>query len=145
IQRLETEFDRYVFESQFVSMTFDKPDLIAEDISQYVDLCITFVDEPYLLRLIKKLDQKLSDLAEDTDKGMSKSLADTIKVKTDELETLRKRRFTLINNLNKKRSDRIKEQTEANRSFSNIVQQFMKEESRLKMVEMAERQRQLLE
>lgn len=142
ISELE-EKDRDLFESEFITHTFDKPDLTPEEVNLYINLCGEYVSEVAIQRQIRLLDDRLEELTED-DK-FSKPLADTIKTKIDERDSSKARQERLIGTLIGKRSERIKSQQNRNKDILSLVHAFMKEEERLRAIKIAERQRALVE
>lgn len=138
INELE-EDERSLFESEFISHTFDKPDLTPEEVNLYINLCSEYVEEVVMQRHIRLLDEKLMEITEDNQ--FSKSLADTVKNKTDERDKCKGRQEKLIQILIGKRSDRIKSQQNRNKDILSLVHAFMKEEERLRAIKIAELER----
>lgn len=144
MEAFERPEDREMFESQFIDHTWKKPDLEAEEVNLYIDVCSGYVQELYIRRQLSAFDRMLQNITEDPDGKLSMSLAQTISTKNTELDTLMKRRNALINDLIGKRSDRKKLKTEENRSILKLVEAFKNEESRLRLIKMAEREKMLL-
>lgn len=137
------EEDRDLFESEFVTHTFSKPDLPPEEVNLYINLCSEYVSEVSIQRQIRLLDEQLIELTEES--RFSKGLADTIKTKSDEKEHCKARQEKLIQILIGKRADRIKNMYNRNKDILGIVSAFTKEDERLKAILIAERQRALVE
>lgn len=145
IETYERKSDRDMFESQFVSHVWDKPDLVPEELNLYVNLCTEYVQQTSLQRQITMLDKMMEDKARDPDGAqLSMSLAENISVKTKEMNECKNRQKQLISDLIGKRSRRVETQTMANRSFLNVVKAFMDEKERQRMLDMAERRRKLV-
>lgn len=143
IEACEEQAERDLFESRFIAYTWDKPDLLEEELDIYIDICVSYVDEIQIQKIVKLLNQRLQEITEDPDGKASKALADTINTKNSEKDNCIKRRKSLMNDLIKKRSSRQQEEHEQN-TILQLVHAFQKEEKRLLMAEMLERERALL-
>ena len=131
--------DRNVFESQFIIHVWDKPDLTSEEVALYTNLCQDYVLQIKTARHLEKL-SKMFELQSD-DERTSISMAQTIREKNEEFDKIAKRIQSLIDKLNGKRVDRIKNQQNRNISILPLIQEFQEEEGRRRMIMIAELQR----
>lgn len=136
---------RQIFESEFVRSTYDKPDLTADELNLYVNLCSNFVLMITIQRHLDLLNERFELDVENTEKNVSQSLSEMIKTKTDELNKCDKRQSDLINDLNGKRSSRIKDQRGNSANIANLLAWWKDEEERKKALHWAEIRRQDME
>ena len=133
--------DRNVFESQFIIHVWDKPDLTSEEVALYTNLCQDYVLQIKTAKHLEKL-SKMFELQSD-DERTSISMAQTIREKNEEFDKIAKRIQSLIDKLNGKRVDRIKNQQNRNISILPLIQEFQEEEGRQRMIMIAELQREV--
>tara|TARA_R110002051_G_scaffold78419_2_gene141957 strand:- start:1164 stop:2225 length:1062 start_codon:yes stop_codon:yes gene_type:complete len=133
--------DRSVFESQFIIHVWDKPDLTSEEVALYTNLCQDYVLQIKTAKHLEKL-SKMFELQSD-DERTSISMAQTIREKNEEFDKIAKRIQSLIDKLNGKRVDRIKNQQNRNISILPLIQEFQEEEGRQRMIMIAEMQREV--
>lgn len=131
--------DRNMFEAEYIRSTWDKPDLTNDELNLYVNVCIDFIKQKDINRQI----QKLNKMFEDTEgqQELTVKLAEMIKTKNDEYNICSKRIESLINTLNGRRSDRLKNQKAKNASILNLVEMFQQEQERELMLRMAQMQK----
>ena len=133
--------DRNVFESQFIIHVWDKPDLTSEEVALYTNLCQDYVLQIKTAKHLEKL-SKMFELQSD-DERTSISMAQTIREKNEEFDKIAKRIQSLIDKLNGKRVDRIKNQQNRSVSILPLIQEFQEEEGRQRMIMIAEMQREV--
>ena len=132
--------DKTLFEQEFVRLTWDKPDLTADEINLYLNACKEVIN----LEVISSHMNKLNDLFNEADEQqeMSVRLAEIIKAKSAEYHQCETRIENLTKKLQGDRRERIAKRQSENASFLSIVQLFQEEEERETMVRMAEMQKQ---
>jgi len=91
---------------------------------------------------MEKLNQMFDDVEDQTE--MSVKLAEILKAKSAEYHQCEQRQESLIKKLNGDRSVRMKNQQDKFASILNLVQSFQEQEERQRMVEIAEKQKQLV-
>ena len=133
--------DRNVFESQFIIHVWDKPDLTSEEVALYTNLCQDYVLQIKTAKHLEKL-SRMFELQSEEDRTTI-SMAQTIREKNEEFDKIAKRIQSLIDKLNGKRVDRIKNQQNRNVSILPLIQEFQEEEGRQRMIMIAEMQRQV--
>jgi hypothetical protein len=134
--------DRNLFEEEFTRLTWDKPDLTADEINLYMNVCKEIIN----LEVISKHLNKLNDLFDSAEEqnDMSVKLAEIIKAKSSEYHQCEGRIETLTKKLQGDRSERMKNKQRENASVLSLVQMFQDEEERRNMVRLAEIQKKLV-
>ena len=144
INNYETQNDRDLFESSFIRYTYDKPDLTQEEVDQYIVLSSEVVISANIQRRKEHLTAMLDAVVEDTDGRASMSLVEVIgKVETEYNQSVN-RQQKLLGDLKEKRSDRLSKQIKENASILNLVQVWKDEESRKKMIHLAEMKKEVI-
>jgi hypothetical protein len=140
------ETDRGLFESSFVRYTNDKCDLTQEEVDQYIVLSTEVVIASSIQRRIGRLSELLDVTADDNDgRRMSMSLVDAIGNSQTEYNQCVNRQQKLLESLKEKRSDKLRKQIQDNASILNLVEMWKDEESRKKLIKLADMRRQVLE
>ena len=139
ISNFESQIDRDLYESRFVRYTYDKSDLTQEEVDQYIVLAQEVVIASNIQRRVEHLQNLLDDAANDTEgRRISMSLVEAIGKAQNDYHQSVGRQNKLLNDLKEKRSDRLKNQIKENASIINLVQMWKEEESRQKLIELAE-------
>lgn len=135
--------DRELFEQEFVRLTWDKPDLTADEINLYLNVCKEIINLEVVSKHLNKLND-MFDIADDQTE-MSVRLAEIIKAKSSEYHQCENRIENLTKKLQGDRSERMKNKTKENASILSIVQMFQEKEERDNMVRIAEMQKATIE
>jgi len=135
--------DRELFEAEFIRTTWDKPDLTADEINLYINVCIDYVNLKNISKAMEKLNRMFHEAEDQRD--MTVRLAELLKTKSDEYNQCEKRMESLINRLNGDRARRIQGKQEENASILSLVQLFQDENERQIMLRMAEMQKEAVE
>jgi len=138
INGYSSQDSRDLLESTFIRYTWNKPDLLEEEVDQFVSASIEMVIASDNLRRQDVLNQRLDGVVEDPDGRISMALSDVIGKITTEYNQHRTRSSTLYKDLNNKRSDRIKRQIQENKSLVQLVQYWREEGNRQRMLDLAE-------
>jgi len=136
------EEDRVLFEHEFVRLTWDKPDLTADEINLYLNVCKEVINLEVVSAHLNKLND-MFDIADDQTE-MSVRLAEIIKAKSGEYHQCETRIENLTKKLQGDRAERMKKSQKENASFLSIVQLFQEEEERKTMARIAEMQKQAI-
>lgn len=134
--------DRELFEQEFIRLTWDKPDLTADEVNLYMNVCKDTINLETISKHLNKLNE-MFDVADDQS-DMSVRLAEIIKAKSAEYHQCENRISNLTKKLQGDRGERMKNKVKANASILSVVQFFQEEEERKNMVKMAERQKLLV-
>lgn len=134
--------DRTLFEQEFVRLTWDKPDLTADEINLYLNVCKEIINLEVVSKHLNKLND-MFDIADDQTE-MSVRLAEIIKAKSGEYHQCEGRIENLTKKLQGDRAERMKNKTKDNASILSIVQLFQEKEERDNMVRIAEMQKELV-
>ena len=134
--------DRTIFEEEFIRMTWDKPDLTADEVNLYMNVCKEIINLETTSRHLDKLNKMFEETQEQNE--MSIRLAEIIKAKSSEYHQCEGRVESLIKKLQGDRAGRINAKQRENASVLSMVQMFQDEEERANMVKIAEMQRSLV-
>lgn len=134
--------DRNIFEEEFIRMTWDKPDLTADEVNLYMNVCKEIINLETISRHLDKLNKMFEDTEEQNE--MSIRLAEIIKAKSGEYHQCEGRVESLIKKLQGDRAGRINAKQKENASVLSIVQMFQDEQERVNMIKIAEMQRSLV-
>lgn len=143
INQFSTYSDRELFESEFVRVTWDKPDLTVDEQNLYVNMCSNYVRLKHVQRRLDKLNKMLNDTEQPQD--MTIRMTEIIKATSEELNQCEKRIEALSKDLNGSRQTRLKERGEGGGSILALVEAFQEREERGRMVLMAQLQSKLVE
>lgn len=134
--------DKELFEQEFIRLTWDKPDLTADELNLYMNVAKEIIN----LELITGHLQKLNDMFESADDQdeMTVRLAEIIKAKSSEYHQCESRIENLTKKLQGDRGERMKNKQKETASFLSIVQLFQEEEERKNMVRITEMQKELI-
>ena len=135
--------DRQLFEAEFIRTTWDKPDLTADEINLYINVCIDYINLKNISIAMEKLNRMFHEAEDQRD--MTVRLAELLKTKSDEYNQCEKRMESLINRLNGDRARRIQGRQEENASILSLVELFQDEKEREIMLKMADMQKQAVE
>ena len=140
-----TPSDRDLFESSFIRYTYDKYDLTQEEVDQYIVLSCEVVIASTVQSRVERLSNLLDNSADDSDgRRMSMSLIEAISSCQTEYNQCINRQTKLLNDLKEKRSTRLSKELKNNASILNLVEMWKEEESRKKMIKLAEIRKSIL-
>lgn len=137
----EKKVDRELFEGNFIRFCYDKPDLTAEEIHQYISLSSEIVNTAQIERTIQRLDSNINEWLngdDDEKKKMSMSMVELINAARGKWESSKERQKKLLSELTESRAVRQKNRMDQNASIMNLVESFMKEKDRKELIEIAE-------
>ena len=134
--------DAELFEAEFVRATWDKPDLTIDEVNLYINVCVDYINLKTINRNMEKLNRMFDEVEEQQE--MSIKLAEILKAKSAEYHQCEQRQESLIKKLNGDRAVRTKNKQEKFASVLSLVQAFQNEEERLRMIELAEKQKLLV-
>jgi hypothetical protein len=140
----DNESDRELFESSFVRYTYDKSDLTQEEVDQYIVLCTEVVISSSIQQTINVLQNQI-DLAIQEDGKIPMALVEASNTARKEYNDCVNRQQKLNNDLKVKRSDKLSKQVKETASIINLVQMWKEEDSRNKLIKMAEMRKQVVE
>lgn len=140
INNFLNEGDRVLFEHEFIRLTWDKPDLTADELNLYLNVCKEVINLEVISAHLNKLNSMFDDA--DEQQEMSIRLAEIIKAKSGEYHQCETRIENLTKKLQGDRGERMKKMHKENASFLSIVQLFQEQEERETMVRIAEMQKQ---
>jgi hypothetical protein len=134
--------DRELFEQEFIRLSWDKPDLTADELNLYLNVCKEVINLEVVSALLNKLNDMFDVNGDQTE--VTLRLSDIIKTKSQEYHQCETRIENLTKKLQGDRAERMKKNQKDSASFLAIVQMFQEEEERKNMVHMAEMQKKLI-
>lgn len=134
--------DRDLFEAEFIRSVWDKPDLTSDELNLYINVCMDYIHLKNISKAIDKLNRMFEECEDQRD--MTVRLAELLKTKSEEYNQCEKRQETLIARLNGDRKERVKNRHKDNASILSLVRVFQNETDRKRMVDMAEKQKLLI-
>ena len=143
INLYEDQRDRDLFESSFVRYTYDKSDLTQEEVDQYIVLSTEVVISSNIQQTINVLQNQI-DLAIQEDGKIPMALVEASNTARKEYNDCVNRQQKLLNDLKIKRSEKLSKQVKENASILNLVEMWKQEESRQKLIQMAELRRSVI-
>jgi hypothetical protein len=139
--------DRELFESSFIRFCYDKPDLLEEEVDNYISLCAETVTITQIERTIQLLDNELEEALRGNDdkKKLSMTFVETINGQREKLNQAKKTYAALNDKLVTARSKRIDDKHQQNATILNLVEAVKSEENRIRLLKIAEKQKLLEE
>lgn len=134
--------DRDLFEQEFIRLTWDKPDLTADEVNLYLNVCKEVINLEVISKHLNKLNE-MFDVADDQQE-MTVRLAEIIKTKSSEYHQCESRIENLTKKLQGDRAQRMQSKAKENASILSLVQFFQEKEERDNMVKMAEMEKKLV-
>ena len=134
--------DRLLFEEEFIRLTWDKPDLSADELNLYMNVCKEIINLEVIGKHLNKLNEQFEEIEDQQD--MSVRLAEIIKAKSGEYHQCQGRIENLTKKLQGDRAERMKNKFKDNSSIISLVQMFQDEEERKNMVRIAEMQKEIV-
>ena len=137
---VESQEDRNLYEDYFILYTYNKPDLIQEEIDQYIELSNQTVRSFSIKRRSELMQARLEEFTNADPESMkvSMGLVEAIGKAGTEYDQCLKRCNDLLDDLKEKRSTRLSKQIKENASILNLVEDWRNEEQRLKMLKLGE-------
>lgn len=139
INTYENIDDKKLFESSFISYTWDKSDLSAEDVHQYIILCTEVVMSASIQRTINMLQSEQDRQMEEGEGKLSMSLIEAVNVARTEYNSSVKRQETLFKALVTQRSQRLNDRIGPQFTLLSIVEEMKNEEKRKSLIQDAEK------
>lgn len=139
ISNYHKEEDQDLFEAEFIRATWDKPDLSADEINLYVNVCVDYINLKNISAHMEKLNRMFDEA--DEQQELTVRLSELLKTKSEEYNQCEKRQESLIQRLAGDRAKRISQRQDRNASILSLVESFQNEEERKLMVKMADMQK----
>lgn len=134
------EADRNLFESSFVRFCYEKPDLLEEEVDNYVSLCSEIVTITQIERIIQLMDNQLEEALRGNgeEKKLTMTFNESINNQRDKLNQAKKTYQSLMDKLVGARSKRLEDKIQQNASILNLVEAWKNEEKRKELIALAE-------
>lgn len=139
INNFTKEEDQELFEAEFIRATWDKPDLSADEINLYVNVCVDYINLKNISSHMEKLNRMFDEA--DEQQELTVRLSELLKTKSEEYNQCEKRQESLIQRLAGDRAKRISQRQDKNASIISLVESFQNEEERKLMIKMANMQK----
>lgn len=133
--KYERKNDRELFESTFISVCWDKPDLLTEEVLQYVAFSGETVKYTQIERTVNKLDARLHAMLE-TEGSIKQPEVELLNSVREKSNVSMKQSAQLLKTLVGDRSKRLNDKIQSNASMHNLVQMWKREEDRRKIIAM---------
>ena len=133
--------DKELFEQEMIRLTWDKPDLTADELNLYMNAAKEIINLELITGHLQKLNEMFDDAEQDE---MTVRLAEIIKAKSSEYHQCETRIENLTKKLQGDRGVRLANLQRDTSSFLAIVQLFQEEEERKNMVRIADMQKQVI-
>lgn len=143
ISNYSKQEDQDLFEAEFIRATWDKPDLSADEINLYVNVCVDYINLKNISAHMEKLNRMFDEA--DEQQELTVRLSELLKTKSEEYNQCEKRQESLIQRLAGDRAKRISQRQDKNASILSLVESFQNEEERKLMIKMAEMQKQAIQ
>ncbi len=135
------KIDRELYETSFMQFTYDKPDLLMEELHQYVSLAAEIVLTHQIDKTVQKLDQRVNDNLDDPDAKIGMAEVELLNSMREKLNKSKEQQSKLIDKLVGARSDRLDKKLSANATILNLVEAWKMEDRRKELLELAEMER----
>ncbi len=137
---------RDVFEIELVKSTYDKPDLIPEEVNSYINLAHEYVMSISLTEEMAMLKDAMEEsLGHEDGPKLSKSIADATTAKIREYDDCQKRMMKLHEDLAGKRAKRLELSGSIKESLAKWIEMAKLEEGRVYMTKLAQIRNEKLE
>lgn len=137
------QMDRDLFESTFLGMTYDKPDLTREEQEQFMNLAAEIVQTMQIDRQIQKLEQEMDEsMSGESDRKLTMTMVELVNSLREKFDKSKERQKKLFDTLAGSRSDRIKKRVTENASILNLVDAWRDDIKRNEMIRLALLQKQ---
>jgi len=142
--RFVKDIDRELMESQYISFTYDKPDLLPEELDSYISLCAEIVNCSQLDRMIQLYNDKIHEnLTEEGAKKLNYADLDQVAKMRESLKESKKHVEKLKEGLVGARNERQDQRKQENATMLHLLEAFKHEESRKQLAVIAQKQRTL--
>lgn len=132
--------DRDLFIEEFVKLTWDKPDLTADELNLYMNVCKDIVNGEVLTAHISTLNQVFDSMG-DNQEEFTMKFSEMLGAKVNEYQQNQKRVSDTIKKLQGDRADRLKNKLSGSLSLVGLLEEFQEEKSRRKMIELGRREK----
>lgn len=130
---------REVFETEFVKVIYNKPDLIPDETNLYLQLALEYVNLLEIREHISNLNDRLKESTSDDDEGrkFTITLTEALKDKTTAYNQCLDRTIKMTKSLSGDRIKKLEKQVESNNSLTNFVELVKEEKERKRLMLLA--------
>lgn len=141
IENYQDANERKMFINNFIRHIYNKPDLTQQDLDTLILYSKEIIEhkrhEDHMSYLMDKRDSE-------EDAKMSMALVEAMDKTTTNLSQSKKTQASLLKEINEKRSDRLKKEAANHNSLLNLTNEWKEEESRKKILQIAENRKKIL-
>lgn len=132
-----------LFESSFIRYSWDKPDLMEEEVDTYLNLCCDIVNYTKMQREVERLVEMRDQCLDDSEgRRLSMGLVAAMGELYKEMDNNQKRQNAALKALNGTRNERMEGQRTKS-SFAHVVEAWREKQKRDRMLAIADRRRQI--
>jgi len=131
--------DRELFESTFIAVCWDKPDLLSEEVIQYISFAAETVRRTQIERTIAQLDERMQSVLETPGAKIQFNEVEFLNAVREKANASMKQSASLLKTLVGDRAKRLNDKIQASASLHNLVERWKHEEDRKKIIQMNER------
>jgi hypothetical protein len=130
---------REVFETEFVKVVYNKPDLIPDETNLYIQLALEYVNLLEIREHISSLNDRLRESTSDDDEGrkFTITLTEALKDKTTAYNQCLDRILKMTRSLSGDRIKKLEKQVESNNSLTNFIEMVKDEKDRKRLMILA--------
>lgn len=135
--------DRELYESTFIAMCWDKPDLMQEEVMQYIAYAAETVKYTKIERLLSVLDERLRSTLESPGGKVNMAEVELLNSVREKSNASMKQSATLLKALVGDRAKRLSDKIQASASMHNLVEAWRQQDNRRKIIQMSERKQKM--
>jgi hypothetical protein len=134
------ELDRTLFESNFIRYTHDKPDLLAEEVNQYIDLAAEMVTTLQIEREKNDTEDRIRDhlMNPDNKNRVPESLVLFLNSTREKWDKSKERTKKLLDTLVEDRSKRLEKRLSQHDSVLRLIDAWKDEEQRADLIKLVQ-------
>lgn len=131
--------DRELYEATFISVCWDKPDLLSEEAIQYISFAAETVRRTQIERTIIYLDERVRSMLEVPGGKISMTEVEYLNTVREKANASMKQSAALLKTLIGDRAKRLSEKIQSSASMHNLVEAWKNEDNRHKIIQMSQR------
>lgn len=135
--------DRELYESTFMAVCWDKPDLLSEEVIQYIALAAETVKYTMIERTVNKLDDRMNATLETPGAQLKMAEVELLNAVREKSNASMSQSAKLLKTLVGDRAKRLNDKIQASASMHNLVESWKREDDRRRIIQMNERKQKL--
>lgn len=134
--------DRELYEANFIAHMWNKPEMMTEDVFQYIALCSEIVKKGSIERMAQRLEDRINATL-DTDEHFKMAEIELLNSVREKANVSMKKIADLQKTLVDDRAKRDSERIQASASMHNLVDAWKKQDERRKLIQASEKLKKL--